>query len=69
MELNFSNFIREHAFYPIFPFIQYYSPKIFSTYHINNNLEESTVQLPQSPVASTHHEEVKRERLESLAEG
>ena len=45
---NISN-AKEHPFYTYFPFVQYYCPKVFNTLHIGNNLEDSTVQTPQTP--------------------
>jgi|JI9StandDraft_2_1071091.scaffolds.fasta_scaffold878671_1 hypothetical protein len=59
MENSFSNYIGEQVYYPFFPFIQYYNPKVFNTYNLNNNLEESTFQIPQTPEANPNQEEFK----------
>lgn len=68
MENSFSNYFKDQAFYPFFPFVQYYSPKVFNTLSIGNNLEDSTMHIPKTPEACTHVEPLQNERHITLEE-
>jgi hypothetical protein len=49
MENQFSNYTREHSYYPFFPFVQFYSPKMYNVLNIGHHLDESTHHVPQTP--------------------
>lgn len=66
MENSFTNYIMEQQYYPWFSCVQYYNPKVFTTFNIGNNLEDSTLQLPRTPEVTSKQEETRHHVLQSL---
>ena len=68
MENQFANYVRDHPFFPMFSFVQFYEPKMYNVLSIANNLEESTLNIPHSPEILPNSLPLRTDRLETLEE-